>query len=88
MAKVVRAAVDRGLQVVGQVHTHPDDAYHSAGDEDGARIAYTGYVSVVLPDYGRHLPALTRAAAYFFQAGKGFVPIDAGAITIVPGMVA
>lgn len=87
MAKVVRAAVDRGLQVIGQVHTHPGDAYHSEGDEDGARIAFTGYVSVVLPDYGRNLPALTRAAAYFYQAGKGFVPLETKALIVVPGSV-
>ncbi len=88
MAKVVRAAVDRGLQVVGQIHTHPGDAYHSGGDDDGARIAFTGYVSIVLPDYGRHLPALTRSATYVFQAGKGFVPLGASNIVIVPGRVA
>lgn len=88
MAKVVRAAVDRGLQVVGQVHTHPGDAYHSDGDNAGARIAFTGYVSIVLPDYGRDLPALTRAAAYFFQAGKGFTALGASSVTIVPGRIA
>ena len=88
MAKVVRAAVDHGLQVVGQVHTHPGEAYHSDGDIDGARIAFTGYVSIVLPDYGRHLPTLTRAAAYFYRAGKGFVALDTPDVTIVPGRVA
>lgn len=88
MAKVVRAAVDHGLQVVGQVHTHPGDAYHSEGDDAGARIAFTGYTSVVLPDYGRHLPALTRSATYFFQAGKGFVALDAACVIIIPGRVA
>lgn len=88
MAKIVRAAVDRGLQVVGQIHTHPGEAFHSDGDVDGARIAFTGYASVVLPDYGRHLPALTRSAAYVFQAGKGFVALDASNIVIVPGRVA
>lgn len=88
MARVVRAAVDRGLQVVGQVHTHPGDAYHSEGDDEGARIAFTGYVSLVLPDYGRNLPTLTGGAAFFFfQAGKRFVPLDAAAVTVVPGVV-
>lgn len=87
MARVVRAAVDRGLQVVGQVHTHPGDAYHSEGDDEGARIAFTGYVSLVLPDYGRNLPALTGWAAFFFQAGKRFVPLDAAAVTVVPGVI-
>lgn len=87
MALVVRAAVDRGLQVVGQVHTHPGEAYHSDGDDDGARIAFTGFVSVVLPDYGRHLPSLTGAAAYIFKAGQRFVALDTAAITIVPGRI-
>lgn len=87
MARVVRAAVDQGLQVIGQVHTHPGDAYHSDGDDDGARIAFTGFVSIVLPDYGRRLPELTGAAAYFFKAGERFVALDPSAITIVPGRI-
>ena len=75
MADVVRSAVDCGLQLVGQVHTHPGRAYHSEGDEDGARIAYSGYVSIVLPDYGRRLPQLDGAATYMFRSGGGFTPL-------------
>lgn len=87
MASVVRAATNLGLQVVGQVHTHPGIAYHSDGDETGARIRYTGYASIVLPDYGRHLPKLTDAAIYMFEAGKGFVPLNVSDLTIAPGRV-
>ena len=29
MRKVVRVATESGLQVVGQLHTHPGQAYHS-----------------------------------------------------------
>ncbi len=85
MARVVRAAVDHGLQVVGQVHTHPGEAFHSEGDDEGARIAYSGYVSIVLPDYGRRLPALAGAASFFFRAGSGFVPLGESRVTIVAG---
>lgn len=88
MARIVRAAADRGLQVVGQVHTHPGRAYHSDGDEDGARIAYTGYVSLVLPDYGRRLPAFDDAAIFMFRAGSGFVPIDPSSFSIIPARLA
>jgi proteasome lid subunit RPN8/RPN11 len=84
MACVVRSAVDCGLQLVGQVHTHPGRAYHSGGDEDGARIAYSGYVSIVLPDYGRRLPRLDGAATYMFRAGAGFAALDQARITVVP----
>ena len=58
VARVVRLAVDRDLQLVGQVHTHPGRAYHSDGDEAGARIAYSGYVSIVLPDYNSNTEAV------------------------------
>jgi hypothetical protein len=61
MAKIVRLVASQGLQVVGQVHTHPGEAYHSGGDEEGAKIAYTGYVSLVLPDFGRRLPSFDEA---------------------------
>lgn len=85
MAPVVRAAASRGLQVVGQVHTHPREAFHSEGDEEGARIAYTGYVSLVLPDYGRHLPAFDGAAIYMFRAEFGFAQVEPASFRIIPG---
>jgi proteasome lid subunit RPN8/RPN11 len=69
MTRVVRTATDEGLQVVGQIHTHTGEAYHSDGDIDGARIAYDGYVSIVLPEYGRGLPSFTGAAIYFYRSG-------------------
>ena len=85
MAPTVRAAARLGLQVAGQAHTHPGNAYHSDGDEKGARIAYSGYVSVVLPNYGRNLPRLDGAVAFLFRSGSGFMPIDPKRITVVPG---
>lgn len=87
MAKIVRTASAAGLQVVGQLHTHPGEAYHSEGDDDGARIAYTGYVSIVLPEYGRLLPALTGAAIYVFRAGTGFIPVEASRVAVIGGRI-
>ena len=87
MARVVRKATDYGLQVVGQVHTHPGDAYHSDGDNKGARIAYSGYVSIVIPVYGRHLPKLEGIAAFMFRAGDGFVVLDPTRVLITPARV-
>lgn len=85
MAKVVRAATGTGLQVVGQVHSHPGDAFHSDGDVEGARIVYRGFVSAVLPDYGRRLPTLDGAAVYMFRGKAGFVGVAAECIRVVPG---
>ena len=87
MATVVRCAVNAGLQVAGQAHTHPGKAYHSQGDDEGARIAYDGYVSLVFPNYGKDLPSLTGAAAYMYETNQGFVPIEVSRITVVPGQI-
>ena len=87
MARVVRCAVNAGLEVAGQAHTHPESAYHSQGDDEGARIVYDGYVSIVFPEYGRHLPALDGAAAFIYKINQGFVPIESTRITVVPGQM-
>ncbi|MEP1075188.1 Mov34/MPN/PAD-1 family protein [Leptolyngbya sp. PL-A3] len=87
MARVVRCAAKLNLQVVAQVHTHPTIAFHSKGDEEGARIKYNGYASIVLPDYGQHLPSLKDAAVYIFQDAQGFVLLSLGDITIAPEIV-
>jgi proteasome lid subunit RPN8/RPN11 len=84
MAKVVRAAADLSLQMVGQVHSHPGSAHHSDGDVTGARSRYAGYVSIVLPSYGRRLPALTGAAVYMYAPAAGFVEVDATALRVIP----
>jgi proteasome lid subunit RPN8/RPN11 len=88
MAQVVRVATKLGLQVVGQVHSHPGLAYHSDGDVEGARIAYRGFVSIVLPDYGSRLPALDGAAVYMFQGDLGFADILPEHVGIIPGRLA
>ncbi len=83
MARVVRAINVMGLWLVGQIHTHPGTAYHSAGDDEGARVAYAGYVSAVVPDYGEHLPSLEGSAFYFFQSGA-FLELNPSAVSVVP----
>lgn len=84
MARVVRAATNAGLQVIGQIHTHPGRAYHSGGDEEGARIAYEGYISIVVPDYGRRLPSLEGGAFYFYRAGA-FSELSPKSIKVISG---
>lgn len=87
MSRIVRSAANLNLQVVAQVHTHPSLAFHSQGDEDGARIKYNGYVSIVLPDYGKRLPSLEGAAIYIFQDKQGFVQLTLDDVTITPEVV-
>ena len=61
MRKVVQAASASGLQVVGQLHTHPGQAYHSDGDLEGMKNRYPGYFSIVVPQYGAYLPSFQEA---------------------------
>ena len=86
MAKIVRVATNKRLQVVGQLHTHPYEAYHSDGDEEGARIAYDGYVSIVLPNYGNIFPRFDGAVVYIFSSGK-FRPFTKKQIKLVPDLL-
>ena len=75
VGKVVRATAMAGLQVVGQLHTHPGDAYHSEGDLTGMQIRYPGYFSIVVPEYGAHLPSFQQAHILMWTAG-GFKDVD------------
>jgi len=70
MRRVVDAANNLGLQVVGQLHTHPEEAFHSAGDAMGAQIKYDGYVSIVVPFYGHGLPSLVGVKSYMFDGKR------------------
>jgi proteasome lid subunit RPN8/RPN11 len=84
MAACMRAAAQFELQVVAQVHTHPGRAFHSDGDVEGAKIRYPGYASIVLPEYGRHLPSLTGAAAYLWQQSHGWIELSDSDVIVIP----
>ena len=70
IGKIVRSASVAGLQVVGQLHTHPADAYHSEGDLLGMRIRYPGYFSIVVPEYGILLPSFEASNTVVWTAGR------------------
>lgn len=84
MALIVRAAANYNLQVIGQLHTHPGQAFHSEGDNQGAHIAYDGYISIVLPDYGKSSPSFDGAAFFMYQTRIGFVEIQRSDFVIIP----
>ena len=71
LGKIIRFAALSGLQVVGQLHTHPCGAYHSDGDLEGMRIRYPGYCSIVVPNYGAQLPSF-RDAHTLMWTQEGF----------------
>lgn len=88
VARVVELAFDADLQIVGQVHTHPKDAFHSDGDEDGANISFDGFISIVLPDYGARLPDLSGAAVYQFHHSSGWLHLAESRLRVVDAGIA
>ena len=88
MRPVVEAANAAGLQVVGQLHTHPRDAYHSEGDEAGALIRHNGFTSIVIPNYGTWLPNLDKAAIYMYSTEEHrFIRLRLSAVSILPTLL-
>jgi len=84
MAAVIRSASKAGLHMVGQLHTHPGAAYHSAGDETGARIRFPGFTSIVVPGYGDRLLDLKDVAVYVVNETGRFREIDGTGLTVLP----
>ncbi|MEX0899432.1 MAG: hypothetical protein WD081_01935 [Gammaproteobacteria bacterium] len=76
MAQLMRRAADVNLMVVGQVHTHPGDAYHSNGDMLGMDIRHDGYVSIVVPSYGARLPTLDGIDVIQFSDLAGWRSVE------------
>ncbi len=38
--------------IIAQVHTHPEDAFHSPTDKEGSALSLPGSLSVVIPNFG------------------------------------
>jgi len=71
-AKVVMYLATAGLELIGQVHSHPGEFIdHSKGDDRRALMPYPGFLSVVVPSYARGgmLP-LTICGVHAFQDSK------------------
>ena len=45
---------DRNLMVAAQVHTHPEQAFHSVADDTWAIVRHVGALSLVLPYFARN----------------------------------
>jgi hypothetical protein len=54
-----------GDVLAGQIHAHPDTAYHSAADDELALVGILGGLSIVVPHFARQgLADLPRWACY------------------------
>jgi hypothetical protein len=51
-----------------QIHTHPDEAFHSATDDEWPIVSQAGFVSIVIPDFAAGEPSLDKAWVGRLQA--------------------
>jgi hypothetical protein len=59
-----------GDVLAGQIHGHPDTAYHSAADDELALVGILGGLSIVVPQFARQgLEGVSRWACYQRRPG-------------------
>lgn len=56
------------LELVGQIHTHPTDAYHSETDDEFAIATVVGAVSIVVPNFAERPFHVEECAVYRLQS--------------------
>jgi hypothetical protein len=61
------------LELIAQLHTHPDAAYHSETDDSYPIATQTGALSIVIPDFAEAPFAISGCAIYRLQAGRRWV---------------
>lgn len=71
-AKVISEARKRGLQIIAQVHSHAETAFHSSTDETHAFDTSEGFLSIVVPEFGIHGLETLKCAIYVCGANGKF----------------
>jgi proteasome lid subunit RPN8/RPN11 len=67
MRQLMRHLRGAGLMIAAQLHTHPEEAFHSAADDKWAIVRHVGALSLVLPDFG-----VRTTPDAFFETAKVF----------------
>ena len=67
MRQLVRSLHSADQKLLAQVHSHPGEAYHSYGDDQNAASYHPGYISIVIPDFGKGVTTLRQCEIYEFD---------------------
>jgi len=65
-----RALAHTGLRLIAQVHSHPNEAYHSEADDQYAIVTAEGGLSFVVPNFGKAPLDPTIWAIYRLTQGE------------------
>lgn len=75
--RISRWAAEHAQTLLGQMHTHPTDAYHSSTDDTFPLVSLPGAFSVVVPYFARRPIEFSRCACY--RSGRdGWYQVDPG----------
>jgi proteasome lid subunit RPN8/RPN11 len=78
--RALMARLKKGrLKVAAQIHTHPDEAFHSRADARWAIVRHVGALSLVLPRF-----AATATVATFFEEVKTYELSENGGWVLMP----
>jgi hypothetical protein len=69
MRALLRALRQRDEKLVAQIHSHPGEAFHSFGDSQHATSYHPGFISIVLPNFGKGVHSLLDCAVFEFRSG-------------------
>ena len=73
---LLRTLRDRDEKLLGQVHSHPDTAFHSPGDDERAASFHRGYLSIVAPRFAMQVRDIADCAVFEFN-GREFQELSA-----------
>lgn len=71
-ASVVMYLASAGLELIGQVHSHPGNRVdHSKGDDERALMPFDGFLSLVVPHYARRgMRPLAMCGIHVFEKSQ------------------
>lgn len=72
---------EQKLSLIGQIHSHPAEAYHSEADDEMAIITKYGGISIVVPDFGNSDHLLQGSAFYRLMPQLGWTALAKEEIT-------
>ncbi len=67
---LIRQLRERDEKLLAQVHSHPCEAFHSAGDDERAASFHAGYISIVIPRFGRRVARPTDCAIFEYDGSR------------------
>lgn len=68
--KLWRRLKECGLQVVGDIHTHPGRPIQSGIDRNNPMMPNAGHIALILANYAEDSPTPANAALYIFKGNR------------------